>query len=75
MLTPSWNWETTVNKPIPFKDVFQRPVILWQKKGLCGQPHLGSSLPEYSLKFQNCKNPESALVMVASGLAGLVSKL
>lgn len=46
-----------------------------KKASLCGQPHLGSSLPEYSVEFQKFKNPESALVIVASGLTGLVSKL
>lgn len=46
-----------------------------EKADLCGQPHLGSKLPEYSLKFQKLKNPESSPVVVASGLTGLLSKL
>lgn len=46
-----------------------------EKGDLCGQPNLGSSLLEYSLEFQKFKNPESALVVFASGLTGLASKL
>lgn len=39
------------------------------------QPHLGSNLLDYSPEFQKFKNPESALVVFASGLTGLLSKL
>lgn len=65
-----------MNKPLPFKDVFQKAYFsAAEKPGFCGQPHLGSGLLEYTLEFQKFETPESARAVSASGLTGLVSKL